>query len=93
MPRPIELPDDIESLKRLVLQTYEEAEATRAALIIEQLKVEKLRFEVACLKRARYGRSSERLDAEIAQLELTIEDLEASRAQLTGPAKTGPAAE
>lgn len=82
MPRPIDLPDDIETLKRLVLESYDEAQATRAALIIEQLKNEKLRFELACLKRARYGRSSEQLDGEISQLELSIEDLEASVAEL-----------
>lgn len=89
MPRPIQLPDDVESLKRLVMESYEQAEAARAALIIEQLRVEKLRFQIACLKRARYGRSSEQLDAQIAQLELTIEDLETSQAEL--PAKLRPA--
>jgi transposase len=78
MVRPLELPDDIESLKRLVLESIEAAEAARAALIIEQLKVEKLRFEIARFKRSRYGRSSEQL----AQLELSIEDLEASHAAL-----------
>jgi transposase len=82
MPRPIPLPDDVESLKRLVLESYELAEAARAAPIIEQLKVEKLRFELTCLKRARYGRSSEQLDTQIAQLDLTIEDLETSQAEL-----------
>jgi transposase len=78
MVRTIELPDDVESLKQLVLESIEAAEAARAALIIEQLKVEKLRFEIARFKRARYGRSSEQL----SQLELTIEDLEASHAAL-----------
>ena len=78
MVRPLELPDDIESLKQLVLESIEAAEAARAALIIEQLKVEKLRFEIARFKRSRYGRSSEQL----AQLELSIEDLEASHAAL-----------
>ena len=53
MVRPLELPDDIESLKRLVLESIEAAEAARAALIIEQLKVEKLRFEIARFKRSR----------------------------------------
>jgi transposase len=81
MPPRIDLPDDVETLKRLVLESYQEAEAARAALISEQLQVEKLRFEIACLKRNRYGRSSEQLDTQIAQLELTIEDLEASQAE------------
>ena len=52
------------------------------ALLHEQLTNEKLRFQLAVLKRARFGRSSEQLDAEIAQIELTLEDLEASQASL-----------
>lgn len=88
MPLPTELPEDIESLKRLVLEQFDEAEAARAALIIEQLKVEKLRFEIARLRRERYGRSSEQMDMKLEQLELTIEDLEASQAAL--PIKLQP---
>jgi len=88
MPPPIELPDDVETLKRLVIESYREVEAARAALISEQLQVEKLRFQVACLKRSRYGRSSEQLDTQIAQLELTIEDLEASQAELASSTRT-----
>lgn len=77
-----DLPDDIETLKQLVIATQNDVAAARARLIIEQLTIEKLRFEIARLKRARYGRSSEQLDAQIAQLQLTIEDLEASQAAL-----------
>jgi len=90
MARPITLPDDVDALKRLVMQACDEVEAARAALIIEQLKVEKLRFQIACLKRARFGRSSEQLDAQIAQLELTIEDLEASSAALPAALQPPP---
>lgn len=75
-----DLPDDPESLKRLLAQT-------RAQLLIEQLTNEQLRFQIAVLKRARFGRSSEVLDTEIAQLELTIEDLEASVAALPATAQ------
>ncbi len=70
-----DVPDDVEGLKRLLAQT-------RADLLLEQLRNEQLRFQIAVLKRARYGRSSEALDAQIEQLELTIEDLEASVAAL-----------
>ncbi len=89
MPGALDLPDDIETLKGLLIATQNEAEAVRAALIVEQLTNEKLRFEIARLKRARYGRSSEALDTQIAQLELTIEDLEASEAAL--PPRVRPA--
>ena len=91
MPQRVDLPDDIESLKRLVVAAHDETAAVRAALITEQLLNEKLRFQIAVLKRARYGRSSEQLDSEIAQLELTIEDLEASVAAVLRPA-AAPAA-
>ncbi|MCC7123087.1 MAG: IS66 family transposase [Gammaproteobacteria bacterium] len=81
MPKLRDLPDDVESLKRLVIAARSEAEAVRTALLAEQLTVEKLRFELARLKRMKFGRSSEQLEAQIAQLELSIEDLESSAAQ------------
>jgi len=82
MLRADELPEDVESLKQLVIATQNDVEVVRARLIVEQLTNEKLRFEITLLKRARYGRSSEQLDTQIAQLQLTIEDLEASQAAL-----------
>lgn len=84
MPEARTLPDDIESLKRLVREQQSALVTARAELLEVQLVVEKLRFELARLKRQQYGRSSEQLDARIAQLELTLEDLEASQA--AGPA-------
>ena len=38
--------------------------------------IEKLKIELALLRRARFGRSSEKLDRKIEQLELQIDDLE-----------------
>ncbi len=78
----VDLPEDVESLKRLLIAAQSEAQTARAALLLEQLTNEKLRFQIAVLKRARFGRSSEQLDAQIAQIELTLEDLEASAASL-----------
>src|SRR5258706_1669394 len=80
MPSPRDLPEDIESLKRLVL-------AQREQLQDRELLIEHLKLQIARLRRAQYGRSSEQLDAEIAQLELTLEDLEVSAA----PSVTEPA--
>jgi transposase len=62
-----QLPDDIEQLKRLLLG--------REALIA------KLVAEIARLKRWRFGRSSERTDAALAQLQLLLEGI-----QLAAPA-------
>jgi hypothetical protein len=56
-----DLPDDIEELKQLVL-------ASRA-------EVEHLKLVIAKLKRLQFGRASEKLDREIDQLELRLEEL------------------
>ena len=71
----VELPNDIESLKRLVIEQ-------QALLLSREIEIEKLKIELAQLKRLRFGRSSEKLDARIAQLELALEELEASEAEL-----------
>ena len=61
---PAPLPDDLEALKELL--------ANRDALI------EKLLAEIARLKRWQFGRSSERLDATLAQLQLALNDLQSA---------------
>jgi transposase len=72
------LPDDVESLKQIVLHQ-------RALLLSREVLLEKLKIELLRLKRMRFGRSSEQLDAKIAQLELTLEELEASQTQIAAP--------
>ena len=88
MRKAADLPNDVEALKAII--TEREAalaarstalEAAEARLIAQKLELEKLRFEIACLKRMKYGRSSEQLDAQITQMQLTLEDLEASLAE------------
>jgi transposase len=89
MPKAADLPNDIEALKGMILERSAKLEAAEALLIFKNLELEKLRFEVACLKRMKYGRSSEALDAELLQMQLSIEDLEASLAEK--PAEVRPA--
>jgi transposase len=88
MSQAAQLPNDVEALKAELI-------AARAIVIEQKIELEKLRFEIACLKRAKYGRSSEQLDARILQMQLTLEDLEATLAQtpepLRPPAKQPPA--
>jgi len=74
--RAAQIPDDIESLKRLVLEQQ---------VLIEQrqLEIERLRLAIARLRRERYGRSSEALDEQIEQMELTLEEIEETHAGLT----------
>jgi len=81
MSRAADLPSDVEALKGLVLERDARIEAAQALLISQQLELEKLRFEIACLKRMKFGRSSEQLDGQITQMQLTLEDLEST---LTG---------
>jgi len=76
------LPNDVESLKALVIAQRAALEAAQVTLLSRDVEIEKLKIELARLKRLRYGRSSEQLDRQIAQLELTLEELEASEAQL-----------
>jgi transposase len=58
-----------------------ELAAARAQLGTAAVEIEYLRAQLAALRRQRYGQSSERLDAEIAQLELRLEDLEENEAE------------
>ena len=72
MPEAADLPNDVEALKGIVLQHSAALAVAEARLIAQKLELEKLRFEIACLKRMRYGRSSEQLDAKITQMQLPL---------------------
>nr|WP_283949641.1 IS66 family transposase [Limobrevibacterium gyesilva] len=71
-----------------------ELAATRAQLGTAALEIEHLRVQLAALRRQQYSQSSERLDADIAQLELRLEDLEENeaerRAAIADPAAAEP---
>jgi len=63
-PSKVTLPSDVESLHAMVLE--------------RDLLIEKLKLQIARMKRARFGASSEQLDTQIVQLELIVEDLEST---------------
>ncbi|WP_043367445.1 IS66 family transposase [Belnapia sp. F-4-1] len=67
---PAALPDDVDALRAIVL-------AQAAALADQRGLIERLRLQLARLRRMQFGRSSERLAAEADQLELALEELEA----------------
>ena len=75
MKKAAQLPNNVEALKRMVLEQY-------ALIEQRQLEIERLRLILARLRRERYGRSSEALDQEIEQLELTLEEAEEITQQL-----------
>lgn len=62
-----------------------EAAAARAGLLAKSLEIEKLKVQIARLRRMQFGRSSEKLAHEIDQLELRLEELEMAQAQGASP--------
>ena len=70
------LPDDIAALKAMVLASRAELAARDAELRNRDLLIEKLRHQLAGLRRQRFGVTSEALD----QLDLGLEDEEIARA-------------
>jgi len=84
MNRPaVELPEDPKELRAF-------ARFLQAELYAKTLHIEKLKAQLAALRRARYGRSSEKLDREIEQLELMIADLGGDEQQETAPPPPSP---
>ena len=82
-----DLPKDVEALRALVLEQA-------SILQSKDLEIEKLRLQLATLRRMRFGQSSEKLDRQIEQLELTLEEMEASSTTpAMGPVPSHPESE
>ncbi len=91
---PDQLPNDVEEMKQLFLAQAANLEkltadlaaasaelaAARAGLMSYAIEIEKLKFQLARLRRQKFGNSSERIEREIVQLELRLEELEATKA-------------
>ncbi len=87
------LPDDIETLKRLILAGDARVSVLEQKLAASEqdgqlltLLIEKLKLQIARFKRTQFGASSERYEGQLLQLELLVEDLEATQAY-TQPAR------
>ena len=99
------LPDDIEALKARLLAREaalreHEGELTdlrdtvttlRKTLSDRALEIDHLKLWIAKLQRMQFGRKSEKIDRQIEQLELRLEDLQADDGAATVDAPTGPA--
>jgi transposase len=97
------VPNNVAALRTLVvdlqarLQSRDDALRAREAqlqageqeLVYLRTWIERLKLELARLRRMQFGRSSEKLSAQIEQLELIVEEFEASAAQKT-PAAESP---
>jgi transposase len=77
------LPNDVDNLKRLLI---ERETAHQAQLREKQHEIQHLKFQLAQLRRARFGQSSEQLES-AGQLPLTLEELKAAVAQATSEAQ------
>ena len=78
---PDQLPDDMAELKRLLIAQHAELIAAKNGLIVTQLTIEKLKAQLAKLRREKFGSSSERIERAIEQLELALEEAEAAKAE------------
>lgn len=98
------LPNNVAALRTLVvelqrrLQSRDDALQAREAqlqageqeLVYLRTWIERLKLELARLRRMQFGRSSEKLSAQIEQLELIVEEFEASAAQKPPAAESPP---
>lgn len=91
------LPDDVDTLRRMLVAEREahaaregELAAAKAGLVTKTLEIEKLKIQIARLRRQQLGRSSEKIERIIEQLELMLDELESEAA--SGPLAIEPSA-
>jgi transposase len=100
-PTPDSLPDDVATLKAMVIAAYQarlesevKARNAEAEVRARELEIERMKFTIAKLRHERFGQSSER-SVVLEQLELQLADMEAdasqaeAAAQLAAQAATG----
>ena len=76
MSKPAEnLPDDPAVLKAMIAELQAENAKITATLRVHDQLVQALRLRIAKLQKLAFGKSSEKIEREIEQLELALEDL------------------
>ena len=80
------LPDDPAALKALVVSLGAQVKSLESALTTRQLIIEMMELQLATLRRQKFGRKSEKLDEQIAQLELKLEEFQVDEAEDPAPA-------
>jgi len=76
-----DLPDDVDALKALLLKERAEVAAAHAKLSDSDAIIAHLKLQIAKLKREQYGQSAERSSRLIDQLELQLEEIEATASE------------
>jgi aconitase B len=76
-----ELPDDMVSLRAFALACQSEFKVAELSVEYKALEIEKLKLQIAKLRRMQFGRSSERITRQIEQLELRLKELETGEAE------------
>jgi len=86
------LPDDPAALRAIILAQQQKIAGMEASSRAYEALIQALKLTIARLKRQRYGSSSEKIEREIAQLELALEGLEmAGAAADPAPESDAPA--
>jgi transposase len=80
-----DLPDDVETLRAIIAAQARQIADQAERLQFRDTLIEKLKAQLAVLRRARFGASSEKIERTIAQLELALEDIEAAVAETAPP--------
>ena len=75
-----QLPNDVAALRAIIARQAAELEEARTKLKARDVVIEQLQLNLDKLKRSQFGRSSEKVQRQIDQLELTLEDLQTDRA-------------
>lgn len=88
-----QLPNDVAALKQLLMAKATELDAkddepaaAKNGLMLTQLTIEKLKAQLAKLRREKFGATSEKIERAIEQLELALEEAQAARAEATAAA-------
>ena len=85
------LPDDVDALRAIIAAQADQLAEQARKLQSRDTLIDKLKAQLAVLKRARFGSSSEKMDRAIEQLELALEDIEAAEAEAMTPALSSTA--
>ena len=89
------LPDlntlDGDALRAMIVAQHEQLQAHIEQLLSRDHEIEHLKLLIAKLQRMQFGRRSEKVERQIEQLELKLEELEANHAE-SAPAVEQPAA-